>query len=283
MRRILCLLLLIVATASAALAQAYPEFDDQFVNDFARLMTPEDAASVRTKLEALKESTGIEATVVTLESRDASDSIEDYALGLFNAWGIGDSARNDGILILLAPDERAARIQLGSAYSQDFDTVASDILQRSVLPYFRDGEYSTGMVRATEEVIDRIAQRKAANLAPELPSKTGNGWVPWAIGAIAAFLFLRRSMGRRLGDAAARWRRCPTCGRRNLSRRRVMAIRPTATMDGAWHVNTRCENCGWHEDRDERIARGSRSSRRGGGGGSFGGGRSSGGGATGRW
>ena len=55
MRRILCLLLLIVATASAALAQAYPEFDDQFVNDFARLMPPEDAASVRTKLEALKE------------------------------------------------------------------------------------------------------------------------------------------------------------------------------------------------------------------------------------
>jgi len=284
MRRILSLLFAVFATISSVMGQTYPEPSDQFVNDFAQILKPEDTAGIRQALMDLQATTEVEATVVTLENRDGDTPIEDFATGLFNAWGIGDAGRNDGILILVVPGERVARIELGSAYSQDFDTIAADILQRSVLPYFRDGDISNGVARATTEVIDRIAKRKAANLAPEPPADAGGNWLPWIIGAVFAAIVARRVVGKRVGDAAVRLRRCPSCGRRTLSRRRLLAVRPTKTMDGAWHLNTRCDRCDWHETRDERIPRGSRVSRRGGGGGgSFGGGRSSGGGATGRW
>lgn len=283
MHRLAGLLLLVLVAAGQVCAQTFPEPDDLFVNDDAGLLSPDDVSALRQDLAALKDETGVEVSVLTLAGRADPAPIEDYALGLFNAWGIGDSARNDGILILIIPSERVARIQLGSAYNQDFDTVAQDIMQRNFLPYLRDGNHAAAIRDGTSAVIERIARRKAANLAPQPTSGPGiDTIVPWAMAGLAlAVLALRRFSGR-IGDAAMRLRRCPSCGRRALSRRRVVAIRPTETMSGLNHVNTRCSACDWHESRDQHVPqRSSRNSGRGGGG--FGGGRSSGGGATGRW
>lgn len=282
MHRLSGLLLVALLWVGQVFAQTYPEPGDLYVNDRAALLTDAESAALRQSLADLKETTGVEMTVLTLAERADPAPIEDYALGLFNAWGIGDRTRNDGILILIVPSERVMRIQLGSAYNQDFDTVAQDIVQRIFLPGLRDGDAAAAILEGTGAVIERIARRKAANLAPQPLADSGiEAMVPWAVGGLALGLVALRRFWGTIGDAAMRLRRCPSCGRRALSRRRVVAIRPTETMSGLNHVNTRCNACDWHESRDQHVPQ--RSSRNSGRGGGFGGGRSSGGGATGRW
>ena len=110
-----------------AQAEPYPAYLSTDVNDFAGLLSPEAAARLQSDLQGLHDDTGIEMAVVTLPSRqgfEASANIEEFALRLFNGWGIGDASRNDGILVLVLKDDREMRIQLGSAYHQGYDVLA---------------------------------------------------------------------------------------------------------------------------------------------------------------
>ncbi len=92
---------------SVAYAQGgYPQHIDPFVDDFAGLLTSNDAANTRTLLSNFKSNSGIHVVVVTINSihdyNTGDKMIESFALNLFNTWGIGDRTRNDGVLILVA-------------------------------------------------------------------------------------------------------------------------------------------------------------------------------------
>ncbi|MCV2864340.1 TPM domain-containing protein [Albidovulum sediminicola] len=284
MSRLIILLTLCLAFAAGPSAsQTYPEYTDLFVNDLAEVLAPDTEDRLRTTLSHLKEETGVEATVLTLASREPyapGTTLEDFATGLFNAWGIGLAERNDGILVMVLTDDREMRVELGAAYSQDFDTIAQDIVTRSFLPSFRDGDYGTGIEQGVAELDTRIARRRAAGLAPlPLPAAPFDFAALIPIAAVAAFGFaLFRN---RLGDWSQRWRTCPGCGRRGLRRARRTLFPATINSRGKERVETDCPNCGWHDERDRSISRLSRGRK--GSGGSFGGGRSSGGGASGRW
>jgi uncharacterized protein len=265
-----------------AVSEPYPAPEDLYVNDLAEVISPEVEDRLRGELERLKAETGIEMTVLTLSSRaefDASSSVEDFATRLFNGWGIGDADRNDGILALVLTDDREMRLELGSGYNQGFDPLAQDLINRYFKPAFIEGDYSAGIEKGTLETITRIAKRHAENLQPEALQDTGrkisNGRLMIvAFAAVIGFIAVRR----RIGDIWLRFRNCPQCGRRGLHRHRQP---PKATSTDATGLSvTECRNCDYHDEREYRVSRGSRSgSSRG----SFGGGRSSGGGASGRW
>ena len=91
-----------------SIAQPYPSPISPHVNDLAQLLDTKDLAEVRGMLKLLKADTGIQMTVVTLESQAPyapDETLEEFATNLFNDWGIGDATRNDGILVLVLPDE----------------------------------------------------------------------------------------------------------------------------------------------------------------------------------
>ncbi|WP_347313545.1 TPM domain-containing protein [Defluviimonas sp. SAOS-178_SWC] len=266
-----------------AKAEVYPPYMDAFVSDLAGALDPAAENGLRTMLETLEAETGVEMTVLTIRTRDdyaPSASIEAFATGLFNDWGIGRADRNDGILVLVAVADREMRIALGSAYGQGYDVLAQDIISRFFLPDFRDGDYQRGIVAGTGETIARIARRHALDLPPEALQKAAPGGIPgWVpVLALAAFGGLI-AVRRRIGDALQVLRRCPACGRLGMRRGREVVASATAEDDGPGVVRTRCRHCDFHEDRPYAIPRKTASGRRG----SFGGGRSSGGGATGRW
>ncbi len=284
MRRFFAFAILVALSWSApAGADTYPAHPDLFVNDHARVLDPAAEDGLRATLAALKAETGIEMTVLTIRSRDdydSSASIEAFATGLFNDWGIGRADRNDGILVLVATADREMRIELGSAYNQDYDVLAQDIIGRFYLPDFRAGDYQSGIVAGTGETIARIARRHAARLPAEaLPKTEGGmpGWLPIVAIAVVGGLISAR---RRIADASFALRRCPSCGRLGMRRGRDILTAATAEAAGRGVERTTCRHCDFHEDRDYTIP--TRSASDGGGGG-FGGGRSSGGGATGRW
>jgi uncharacterized protein len=240
-------------------AETEPVRSDPFVNDYADLIDAPDEARIRAGLKALLDETGIEATVLTVPDRAAfapSDSVEAFARAVFNAWGVGRKDRNDGLLLLVAPGDRAARIALGAAYDQGYDTLASDIVSQTLAPALRDGRGSEGIAAAALAMADRIGRRHAEE-AGIMQDAAGR---PKGRDTVIILLFAAATGA--MVIAAWRRRRAGTEGRAPFPRATsAMSDRPTQDPD-----------------RHAGAAPGSMAER-----GEGGGGRSDGGGATGRW
>jgi uncharacterized protein len=289
-RRIYAALCALSILASAALAQTYPDYTSTTVNDFADLLPAAEERQLSDRLARLERETGVEMTVVTLPTQGdyaPNASLREFATGLFDHWGIGKADTNDGVLVLILPEDRAMRLELGAAYARDWDRVAQQVVDGSFLPAFRNDDYVGGILRGSEATIERIvmpfhsgSSAPSSSAAPSGDESGGGVTQDFTIfGAFLAIFAL--AAGRRLiGDQLVRLRRCPSCGRKGLSRVRNVLTSATRTMSGRGETITRCRYCD-HEERSSYVIprRGSSSS----GGGSFGGGRSGGGGASGRW
>ncbi|MCX7014009.1 MAG: TPM domain-containing protein [Candidatus Sumerlaeota bacterium] len=183
------LLAAIVFAAGAPTARAaYPQAADSYVNDFADVLSPDQETRIRTLLSDLKRDHGIAAVVVTVPSWNAyatgDPSMESFATGLFNAWGIGDRSRNDGVLILMARQDRMVRIELGSGYGASFDSKMQAIINGKMIPRFKANQYGQGLLDGARAVAAAVgggalrnAQRpaskpaKAASAPARLPAE----------------------------------------------------------------------------------------------------------------
>lgn len=293
--RLLAALLLIIGLAPPLAAQDLPAPVSTTVNDFAALLTPEDTATLERTLTDLRRQTGVQGTVVTLGSSHGTP-LESFATRLFNQWGIGDAQRNDGFMLLVLAQDRAARIELGAGYPPDADILAQDIMRSTMLPAFRDGQMSRGIREGTQAVAQLIALPHAAGRPIEAPRRN---WFerlfPFLFGG--AWTLILGGMGWRLWQR----NRCPQCGKRGLERTSAPNSQPQpdgSVLVSDQAVTRRCPDCGWSETRlaplatrsfygpagellrqeRNRAYRGSRSGSSG-----FGGGSSRGGGASGRW
>lgn len=159
---IIALLIGLSSVTGTAVAQSgYPQAADKHVNDFAGLISPIDEAALQTLLTDLERQTGIEATVLTVDSihkYPTSDAtIESFATNLFNDWGIGDADRNDGLLVLVALDERQVRLELGRGYGREFDAAMQRVIDEEMLPRFREERYSLGIYEGTRAAIQTLS------------------------------------------------------------------------------------------------------------------------------
>lgn len=268
-------------------AKQYPDHKTLFVNDYANLLPAKTEKRVTDALTKLRRETGIEASVLTLDTRsdfDPSTSLESFATGLFNDWGIGDAQRNDGILILVIHADREMRIELGSGYDRGYDYVAESVIDDFFLPHFRDGDYAVGIEAGTNATIREIAYRKADDQPPPEQSKkndTGD-LIPWIVGGVALVVTLAVVLWQRIVDVTTRLKTCPKCGRKGgLRSFRSVITSATRNHSGTGRRVTRCTYCDYENETTYTIPRISSSSSSSGG--SFGGGSSSGGGASGRW
>jgi uncharacterized protein len=216
------LFLVLILSAGPVLAQGgYPTRTDSTVNDFAALLTTEQAAALRSLLSRLKTDTGIEAVVVTV------DSIRDYATGdasilsfatqLFNTWELGDAQKNDGVLILVAWKDREVRIEVGSGYGRSLDADLQTIINEQMIPSFRREDYSQGIYDGAQAVSRRLyaysgktpaaGSAAAVGTAPQTQSDSVNVlpfMIVFVVGAAASAFGAERY-------ARYHKRRCPNC------------------------------------------------------------------------
>ena len=83
--------------------------------------------------------------------------IADYGYQLGRFWGIGQKDTNNGVLLIIAPNQRKVRIEVGYGLEGALtDVLSNDIIQYAILPHFRDGDYATGIVVGTESILDAI-------------------------------------------------------------------------------------------------------------------------------
>jgi uncharacterized protein len=156
-----CLSLLTTARVHAA--PIYPSPKENYINDFAGVLDSTDVSGLRKELKDLESQTGIEGTVVTVNSMadygGEGMSIESFATGLFNSWGVGNKKKNNGFMILLSVQDRRCRIELGDGYGSQYNRRMQEIVDQQMVPRFRAGEYSRGVFDGTLAVTDSVTKK----------------------------------------------------------------------------------------------------------------------------
>ncbi|MCD6412949.1 MAG: TPM domain-containing protein [Elusimicrobia bacterium] len=117
-----------------------------FVNDYAEIMSPQAKAAAEAVCGQLEKLTNAELAVLTVKNLNGK-SIEEFAVDIFEKWGIGKKEKDNGVLLLVAPSERKVRIEVGYGLEGVLnDAKAGDIIRNYIIPYFKKGDYSTGIV-----------------------------------------------------------------------------------------------------------------------------------------
>ena len=161
--------LAVLLAATPAHAQNYPKLTGKVV-DQAGLLSPAQVVDLTSKSESLEARTGrqfVVATVRSLEDR----TIEEYATGLFRHWGIGDKERDDGVLLLIAPNERKVRIENGyGAEAFMTDIVSGRIIRDTILPRFKAGDMAGGIAAGADQIIAmmQLPPEEAARRAQDI-------------------------------------------------------------------------------------------------------------------
>jgi uncharacterized protein len=149
MSRLLPALLLI---AGSALAVEIPYLSGRVV-DQAELLTPEARSHISHLLRTHESDTGNQVAVLTVRSIHG-EPIEDYAVAVFEAWKLGRHGSDNGVLVVVVPDDRRMRIEVGYGLEETLtDAHASRIIRNVMTPHFREGDYDRGIVEGVRGIV----------------------------------------------------------------------------------------------------------------------------------
>lgn len=291
LRRALVLLagLFWLALAGTAQAQDYPPRPDGPVYDGAGILSPETVAKLDAELRAYNKETGRAIIVATVPSLGGA-SIETYATTLFtDKWGIGGAKRDAGLLLLIAPNERKLRIEVGYGLHGYFGGImAGRVINDVITPRFKEGNFDAGVTDGVAAILahlakspeDAIAIEEAAQAAAAQESRADGGF-PFGVLIWLAFVFFFFVLPILSGRSRRRKYRASGAGPWG-DRGRDAA--DTARDIILWEVGSAILRGALSgSDRDGGGWGGGGGDFSGGGFGGFGGGSSGGGGASGGW
>lgn len=185
--------------------QAIPPLAARVTDLTATLTSPQRQALER-KLADLEQAKGSQIAVLILPTTQP-ETVEQYAIRVAEAWKLGRKGVDDGVLLLVAKDDRAVRIEVGYGLEGVIpDAVAKRIIEERVLPRFRQGDYAGGLDAGVEALIQLISGESLP--APAQPDRTESNLLDEALPVAMVFVFilggfLRGLMGRLPGAGLA--------------------------------------------------------------------------------
>jgi len=142
----------LLLTAAAVLAANLPALTGRVV-DQANIIPAATRGEIETKLADLEAKSGIQLVVATVSSLDGQE-IEPYANTLFRTWQLGEKAKNNGVLLLVAPNEKRVRIEVGYGLEGTLtDALTKVIITNAIAPRFKTGDFGGGIARGVDDVI----------------------------------------------------------------------------------------------------------------------------------
>lgn len=164
------LLFLLMAGAAQAAMPAQPAGP---VLDQAGIIPDAEEAALAQKLSAYNAQTGRAVIVATVASLDGQD-IESYANTLFRTWGVGGKETDQGLLFLIAPNDRKVRIEVGYGLEEFLpDVLAGRIITGAVTPKFKAGDYPGGINAGIDQILTQLNRTPAEAKAVAEAAKAG--------------------------------------------------------------------------------------------------------------
>jgi uncharacterized protein len=194
LRGLLAVVFVLVAGLSFA-APDYPELTGRVVDQAGVIPAP-TRATLQTKLKDLEDKSGIQLVVATIRSLGDYD-VETYANGLFRYWKLGEAKKNNGVLFLVAPNDRKMRIEVGYGLEGTLtDALSKVILATAVTPKFKTGDYGAGVEKGVEGIIEVLSGDSAewVKKVPPPPSLFEELF-PLIIFALFVFIFIMMVRG----------------------------------------------------------------------------------------
>ncbi len=259
-KQLLYLLFFIACAINLSAQEVLPKPNPpRLVVDAANMLSPDQVQILERKLVAFNDSTSNQIAIVTINDLNEFP-IEDYANKLFRQWGIGGAKNNNGVLILVAKNDRQFRIEVGYGLEGAItDVQSSDIISNDLRPNFKEGNYYQGLDGAVNSLEEAAAKEYKVRGERKEDNGGGGGNI---LGFIIILIIILIIVGRGRGG-----------GRGGMMSRRGY---------GGWWIPGMFPGGGsW--GRGGGFGGGGFGGGGGGGFGGFGGGSSGGGGASGGW
>ncbi|HSL19054.1 MAG TPA: TPM domain-containing protein [Methylomirabilota bacterium] len=205
MRRAALALVLAAAAVVPVLALEVPRLERR-VTDLAGLFSASAAQTMEAELERLEAETGAQVAVLTIPSLEGQP-LEDYSLRVVEAWQLGREDRDNGVLVLIARDDRRIRIEVGYGLEGVLpDALCGRIIDHAMKPAFRQGDFSGGTRQAVEVIAAAVRgdpDAAAAVAAPEAAAPELGTMI--AMGAVFLAVIGTFAMSALFTKGAAAW------------------------------------------------------------------------------
>ena len=148
-----CALLGFTATAGFA-ADKLPPKPAQYFNDYARLVSPQQADALNQRLEQFERETSNQLVVAIYPRMESASSVEDYSVRIAQSWGVGQKGKSNGAVLFLFMAEHQVYIQVGYGLEGALpDALCHTIIENEIKPRFRAGNFAGGLDAATAAII----------------------------------------------------------------------------------------------------------------------------------
>lgn len=163
----------IIGMHKNAYAYANPGTPTGFVNDFAQIFTPDQKQTLEQSLKDFEVQTTHEISVVTIPTL-AGDTIENYANELFADWKIGKEGIDNGVLLLIALEDKKVRIEVGYGLEGALtDAESKYIIDKVIIPAFKNGQFAEGVQAGVETIRQAVVDEVVVASSASVKSRTG--------------------------------------------------------------------------------------------------------------
>ena len=123
--------------------------------DQTESLANEDIDRIAQLINAERQKKSFQIGVLMISTLGSDDSLEEYSLKVARQWGIGDKKKSNGVLLLIAKNDRKMRIEVGNGMEGSLtDARASQIIRNTIAPKFRSGDYAGGVEAGVKRIID---------------------------------------------------------------------------------------------------------------------------------
>ena len=177
----LLLAVALFAAIAALAAVTFPPLSGRVV-DQANIVPADKRTAIETKLADLESKSGIQLVVATVSSLQGEE-IEPYANELFRTWKLGEKDKNNGVLLLVAPNEKRVRIEVGYGLEGTLtDALSKVIITNAIAPRFKAGDFGDGVTRGVDDIItvlttDSSEWQKRPSLRVDSDPPNAGDWI----------------------------------------------------------------------------------------------------------
>ena len=174
LKNIIFIIIIFLMICSTKVCAAVSQTRDFFVNDYAEVLSEETKRYIMQTNQELEQKTGAQIVVVTVTSLDGQD-LESYATELFRKFGIGDSKKNNGVLLLCSTGDRKFRIEVGYGLEGVLtDGKTGRIQDEYIIPYLKYDNYDEGIKNGFSAVLSEVANEYNITIDGQIDPAAGS-------------------------------------------------------------------------------------------------------------